>query len=403
MSERPCVQSAPKTVPALYQKPSLNLELTSNTVIVQPNSTIEAASASDSLLTGIVHLTLPTKRRVKAIKVELFGHGNVFAGNYGVSNTVETLRKTVSIKLAGQEFEAGQHSFEFMIIVPSNTATHMQCHAGRVRHHVRATLDFADSYLSSSISSHPTTVFITAGSPTTNAQDLDSTEIFLAHNHETLGLVEASFYTPHLAISGLVHAKLTFQALPEDVEIVKLESWITQKHVIVNTNGETLTPLAKKVKLLPTTKRDCWRKSSVQSTPCASRRLAWQTGSKSTTTDLDGDDGNDRSATNFEQLLRLPSDKFVRPTSLEGTDFAVIVSHVLTTELTFRQGGGDVQVFSIGKDVVLTSCRCQLESLVLPRYAEKQHERKSQQQCYCTVGDADLLEGDFASLLQHFA
>lgn len=60
----------------------------------------------------------------------------------------------------------------------------------------------------------------------------------------------------------------------------------------------------------------------------------------------------------YARTMRIPMDDYVRPTTLEGTDARIRVSHKLSVEVRYRKEGDDVdKVLLVGKDVIIGSVR----------------------------------------------
>ncbi|KAF8326860.1 uncharacterized protein EI90DRAFT_3069291 [Cantharellus anzutake] len=80
------------------------------------------------------------------------------------------------------------------------------------------------------------------------------------------------------------------------------------------------------------------------------------------------------SATSYHisHLARLPSDEFIRPSTLKGTNTPIEISHDIVLELKFEhpESENDVKVLKVSKSLTISSCCCMIESLLVPTYSE---------------------------------
>lgn len=101
--------------------------------------------SADPVLHGTVTLVLPKPRILSHLSVRLVGRFNVATGEPGRPfESGETLNKTLSLvrdvdSETGLSLEAGEHRWEFDLIVPSNGAVYERCSRGSVRHAASAT------------------------------------------------------------------------------------------------------------------------------------------------------------------------------------------------------------------------------------------------------------------------
>jgi len=72
----------------------------------------------------------------------------------------------------------------------------------------------------------------------------------------------------------------------------------------------------------------------------------------------------------ISHLGRLPSDDVIRPSTLQGTNTPIEVSHDLVLEMKFDVPGKDSEVLRVSRRVTISSCCCMIESLLVPTYAE---------------------------------
>lgn len=121
--------------------------------------------------------------------------------------------------------------------------------------------------------------------------------------------------------------------------------------------------------------------------------------------------------------MRVPDDDLVRPTTLDGTETRIRVSHKLSVEIRYRKVGSDedtattilkpINIASVGPptsvvpiafaDPLLSQCCSVIDSLFLPAYvktAPKTIIRPINLRCLCNLSLKEMVDRDgFA--LQH--
>jgi hypothetical protein len=174
-----------------------------------------------------------------------------------------------------------------------------------------------------------------------------------------------------------VNARVTLLGAPTAVTILSVEAFITQQYSIGYSNGKSHSPKAKRYPL---------RKVNSSASPslCAPICTGSCTNGQPTSQDLPLAPASSPSAPDccppqpdvtscdsnplaeldagqsfhYWRTMRVPDDDHVRPSTLEGSDARIRVSHKLSVEVRYRLPGADTdKILLIGKDMVIGSVR----------------------------------------------
>ncbi|GAA6014743.1 hypothetical protein JCM10207_006924 [Rhodosporidiobolus poonsookiae] len=424
---------------SLFSSPSIKVALEEDDIFVHPLP--GDFPSSDPILRGTALVTLPSRRAIKKFKVIFEGLADVCGGEGYQYETSTVMKKQLETDFKGEVFESGNHAFNFSFIVPSSTAISQRSMYGRTRHYVKAYVEFDGGLLSTSISSPPTIVFIFAN-PSPPGELPDPTDLVLQHFSEDLGPVGVHISSPYLTVAALANVRVSLLSPPEPVTIVSVDSFITQSFEITYKNGRVARPTPKPFIL--TKVEHAASPSFVASVPSAaactgepqpgpiptspSTALCVSPASApllepATTSDPDLKPGSTycrpklvpdpcplarvKSGQEFHhaRIVRVPDDDYVRPTTVEGTDTPIRVSHKMSVEIRYRKEGdnpdAEDMVFTMGKAINITSCCCLTDSIFLPTYAAaapKTVIRPLMSRCACHLSLKECFDRDGALL-----
>ncbi|ORY91745.1 hypothetical protein BCR35DRAFT_286729 [Leucosporidium creatinivorum] len=411
---------------SLFTQPSLSLTLSEDMVFVHPSQfepdLLLPSTGRDPLIFGTALLSLPSAKAVNKIRVVFEGLCDASGGSGQPYESSTTLHKELEIDLKGEIIEAGDHAFNFSFIVPSNTAPYQRCNYGRTRHSVKATASFAGAF-TPSVSSPPIAVYVVASPQAAGEVPLPA-DISIQHFSEDLGPVGIGFASPHLTVASLVNVRVTMLGAPSPVQILSIDSFVTQQYEIQYTNGKVHHPKAKRYILRKISSTDSTPSPSLCVPICTgscnggqptSQELPLAPASSPSSTDccpprpdLPSCDSNPLAALDAEQgfhysrTMRVPTDDHVRPTTLEGTKARIRVSHKLSVEVRYRLAGAEQdKILFIGKDMVIGSCCALADSLLLPSYsacAPKTIQRPLHMRCYCSTSLKEMVDRDGLAL-----
>ncbi|KAI5475765.1 Arrestin-like, N-terminal and Immunoglobulin E-set domain protein [Pseudohyphozyma bogoriensis] len=322
---------------SLFYKPTLKLSVDQEHVTVYPPKSLSDEPTLDTIFRGTVTLHLPTSRAVGCLKVSLKGLCDAWGGDGYPYESNETLNKRVRLDLNGEIMKAGQHSFNFAIVIPATTAVTQSSTYGRVRHHVRAKVEFSSGFLPT-LSSELININITAAS--TTPEDLpESTEIIVEHFSSDLGPISIELSSPHLTVASLLALKVVIPSPPLATKILSIESFIQQSFTILYADTSLVVrPPARRYKLHYVDQHEEMSNSSqpvVVSKPLAVL--------------------NPEGSFSYAKLARCPTETHIKPTTLEGTETRIRVSSAIVVEMRYKIEGGDEKVVVVNRPVVLDS------------------------------------------------
>ncbi|GAA5918559.1 hypothetical protein JCM1841_003303 [Sporobolomyces salmonicolor] len=449
---------------SLFSSPSVTITLEEDQIFVHPVSS--DYPTQDPIIRGTVLISLPSKRAIKRIKVVLEGlcdaYGGVGSGRY---ETTTSLQKQLEQHLDGEIFEAGNHAFNFAFIVPSSTAVSQRSNYGRLRHYVKATVDF-EGRLMGSVTSAPTALWV-AANPSAPGELPYPTDISFEHFSADLGPVGIHVSSPHLTVSALMNVRLSLLGPPQPVTIISVNGVISQTFEVHFADGEVTHPKSQNFTLTkvdqraspsltvpihnpttcpinpgseasldtPTTETPPLSRgssflssaaSSLRSRPSLSPGVTTTTSPASTIpptpsfrpvskccTILPDEPVPDPSPLvhlqtgeefNHTRICRVPDDDHVRPSTLEGTEASIRVSHKMSVEVRYRKEGDEEDmVLTIGKPITITSCCCLVDYFYLPAYSASAPTRSPitrtlVSRCACNMSLKEVFDRDGQAL-----
>ncbi|KAM0788678.1 hypothetical protein ACM66B_002775 [Microbotryomycetes sp. NB124-2] len=412
------------TLSALFNGATLDINLAEDFAFVHP-AVVPGQPARDPIIHGTATLRLSSARPVGQIKVVFEGLGDAYGGNGTVYESTKSLYKELMLDLKNEVFEAGAHAFNFSFIVPSQTAVYQRCTYGRVRHFIKATAKFPGRF-SPTVSSEPVPVYIVAN-PSPAGELPEPLNIEIQHYSEDLGPVGIGIASPYLTVAALLCSRVTLLGSPTPVDIISIDTYIKQQyHISFNDSSKNVSPEPKRFKLrkvdpfkatpslvIPICVNDCCpeepRKNAAdrllnacqlpEKEPCCPVKPDVYSTDPTPLKQLSDNEGF-----HYSRTARVPTDDFVRPTTLPGTETRIRVGHKVMVEIRYRiKGDTKDKVLVIGKDVTIASCCCWIDSLLLPAYskvAPKDSSKRLKHHCQCNIPLAEAVERDGAALVE---
>ncbi|GAA5983003.1 hypothetical protein JCM5350_003537 [Sporobolomyces pararoseus] len=232
---------------ALFSSPKVAVSLEEDQLFLHPIDS--DYPTPDPILRGTVILNLPSKRAISRFKVVLEGLCDISPGQgHTAYESSTTLRKELVTEFNGESFDAGPHHFNFSFIIPSSTAVYQRSLHGRVRHWVKATVDF-EGMLYPSASSAPTALWLTAN-PSPPGELPLPTDVTYQHFSPDLGPVGVHVSSPHFTVSALCNLKISLLGAPRKVTITSIKGFITQTFNLTLEDGSIAKPKPAKFELV---------------------------------------------------------------------------------------------------------------------------------------------------------
>ncbi|GAA6029706.1 hypothetical protein JCM8097_001011 [Rhodosporidiobolus ruineniae] len=438
----------------LFSSPTVKITLEEDDIFIHPVAT--SYPTVDPVLRGTALVTLPSRRAIKKFKVVFEGLCDAFGGDGWAYESTVALHKEVEQDFRGEVFEAGNHAFNFSFIVPSSAAVSQRCAYGRIRYYVKAIVDFEDGLIRNSVSSAPTALWL-AANPSPPGELPYPTDVSFQHYSEDLGPVGIGIASPHLTVAALCNVRLSLLGPPQPVNVISVNGIITQTFEVHYTDGKVAKPKPRQftltkvdqraspslcvaahnpvtcpiVPLPPGTTFPADAVPSALPTPSNASLTTAATAPSCATAHSSTDDLPPNSFRpistccaivpdqpipdpsplasvvpgqefHHSRICRVPDDDHVRPTTLEGTETKIRVSHKISVEVRYRKAGDEEDmVLTIAKPVTIASCCCLVDSLYLPAYsacAPKTVTRPVVPQCACNMSVKSLFDRDGAAL-----
>ncbi|GAA5944456.1 uncharacterized protein JCM15063_006370 [Sporobolomyces koalae] len=232
---------------ALFSSPKVAVSLEEDQLFVHPVDS--DYPTPDPVLKGTVLLNLPSKRAISRFKVVLEGLCDISPGaGHQAYESSTTIRKELVTEFGGEEFDAGAHHFNFAFIIPSSTAVYQRSTHGRVRHWVKATVDF-EGMLYPSASSAPTALWITAN-PSPPGELPLPTDVAYQHFSPDLGPVGIHVSSPHFTVAALCNIRLSLLGAPKAVTVTSIKGFVIQAFDLTLENGKSVKPKPSKFELV---------------------------------------------------------------------------------------------------------------------------------------------------------
>ncbi|KAK4055772.1 hypothetical protein OIV83_000319 [Microbotryomycetes sp. JL201] len=369
-------------ITALFNGATLDINLAEDFAFVHPEC-VPGYPARDPIIHGTATLTLSSARQVSQIKVVFEGLSDAYGGNGTVYESTTSLHKELVLDLKDELFEAGAHAT-------------------------------------------PVPVYIIAN-PSPAGELPEPLDVSIQHFSEDLGPVGIGIASPYLTVAALLSTRVTLLGPPQPVDIIGIETYIKQQYkVSFNDSSRNSSPEPKRFRLrkvdpfkvtpslvIPVCVNDCSpeepRKNAAErilkscqlpdKEPCCPVKPDVYSTDPTPLKQL-----RDNEGFHYSRTARVPTDDFVRPTTLPGTETRIRVGHKVVVEIRYRiQGETSDKVLVIGKDVTIASCCCWIDSLLLPAYskvAPKDSSKRLSHICQCHIPLAEAVERDGAALVE---
>ncbi|GAA5824172.1 hypothetical protein JCM11251_001551 [Rhodosporidiobolus azoricus] len=406
-------------------QPTLEVSpLAQETFFLHPNPQV-GAPTHDETFTGHIRLWLPKSRILKNLTVTLVGQYDIGWPDSRPFETGKLLERTVSLVQGGEglKLEKGEHTFEFIFVLPDNSAYYTRCRYGRVRHYITATA-YGLSMTGGDMVSNEKPVYLY---PNPGLQEPSrpppALDLKFEGHQEDVGVYKLALQSQNIMIAGLLLLRLSLVSPPNDVFIFSVRVKILQQFTLRSPKDQhscSPPPAPQTVMILDAAHpannakmQDDGRGDQTSTAPSREAPLkALRKGQ----------------AWNLVHLARLPNDNHLRPSSPDGTDTPIAAHHTLQIEITYRQMTGDesdptplspkgkerekqpnpeLKTLIMSKPFVLWSCCCFLDSLTLPVYAEfdtftcvEAGTEASMHPCLCRMPLKHLIETQANSLLK---
>ncbi|GAA5989603.1 hypothetical protein JCM10908_000549 [Rhodotorula pacifica] len=369
-------------------QPSLHISLVEDVFFLHP--TPEGMPSDDEFVRGTVTLYLPKARALKHLTVRLVGRYDIGWTDSTPYESGICLERTVSLLKEGEEvqLERGEHTFEFVLIVPAAAACYERCQYGRVRHMITAKAKGLGPMNSDILSKEkPTYLIVNPG-----LDDVSKPPPPMHHKFEgtldEIGPYSMALQSQHCMVGGLLLFRLNLLFPPIDLVIYTIKVKIVQTFHLqspVDKNHTADPPSAAQTVFIVDAAHppNYGKVSDTTRTP----KSEPQTPRIGPMKVLRKDE-----MWKLHHLSRLPNDNMIRPSTFEGTITPISVSHTIQMEMTYRpmtedeinppppngpstsskkgkEKEADRRKLVMSKPLELFSCCCFLDSLTLPVYS----------------------------------
>ncbi|GAA6011947.1 hypothetical protein JCM10207_003437 [Rhodosporidiobolus poonsookiae] len=369
-------------------QPSLSISLPQDVFFLHPSP--EGVPTDDELVSGTVTLWLPKPRTIRHLTVRLIARYDIGWNDSSPYESGVCLERTVSLLGEGEEvhLEKGEHVFEFMIIVPANSACYERCQYGRVRHSITAKAKHLGP-MGGDLYSQERAVFCVIN-PGLEEVSKPPPPLHLKFEGslDEVGPYSMSMQSQHIMVGGLLLFRLSLLFPPVNLIVYSVKVKIMQQFTLRSPvdRKHTSSPPPSPVTVFILDSAHPPNDAKVQDDGRGARSGS-QTPRIGPLKTLHKDE-----MWNIVHLARLPNDNYIRPSTPEGTDSPITVHHTIQMEMTYRpmteeesnpelrEGKGkgkdkDKQPEPERRKVVMSkpldifSCCCFLDSLTLPVYS----------------------------------
>ncbi|KAI5475766.1 Arrestin-like, N-terminal and Immunoglobulin E-set domain protein [Pseudohyphozyma bogoriensis] len=372
-------------IASFLSKPTVKVTIEQEQISVcPPLPGLPDEPSNDPILRGTVVLSLPSARAVKRINVLMEGLCDAYGGDGYPYESTTTLSKNLKLDIGGEMLDAGTYAYNFSFIIPSSTSVYQRCTYGRVRHYVKAKVEFASGF-SSYLSSDPVGFWI---SPTASSSHNipEPLEINIEHFSEDLGPIGVGISSPHLTVASLINLRLAIISPAKRCTITSVKGFIQQSFTILyNDPSLVATPPPRKFKLHHIEEGDGTAPMSYSSDRLREADpvplVELQPGQEYY----------------FSRLTRCPNDDHVRPSTPEGTEARIRVASKIVVEIKYSAEGGEEKVITIAKPVFISSCCSTMDSYYLPAYSKappKTIQRPIDNRCICNLSWKEMVDRD---------
>ncbi|WFD42290.1 hypothetical protein MPSI1_000932 [Malassezia psittaci] len=303
--------------------------------------------------------------------------------------------------------DKGLYDFEFHFIIPAFAAPYERCRYGRTRYLLTATALGAGRGGSNVVAQRE--VFVVQH----HASDCGAlpVEMHFHDMHEALGLISVGLTSAWITVGGIAKLAVVHPNPPPNVNVHMIRVFIEQKYELYNHRTSSMMQV-------PSDKLRVWEIGALPRVNSGAAAVTspalWAQGVLSAAGVLpDRRLGNaamqaypvvepldeslqvdqrplskvpcpGRHGYRIRNVVRLPDDNRLRPTTARGTRSDIRISHEMGVEVLFSRtdvidqrqdsdlyGQPKVQVFSVAKPVVIPSCAFTYDSIHLPPYTQE--------------------------------
>jgi len=346
---------------------------------------------SSPVLFVTVHLTVPVKssppKMIQSLMVTVRSIESLSfpRGRYEQSTTFE--KKVIVEQAAGAALSPGSiYRWEIMIPIPHTNASYERIRYGSSRQRVSAKITFS-GILSRTLTFEKPFIFITA--PTKDSTESFSWSRTHAASTGHLGPFFIALRTQHLTVGGFVRAALVLSAPRPSLKLQSFSVKVIQQVRIRS------------------------RQDPKYSESCLPTQVEFLT---ATAEDLSSGSGSNSHNEPIERawVVRLPDCQQIRPSTIAGSDSAILVSHNIEVHLSFLdkpfpsekvnpceldEQGRRLYHYRVSWYITLPSCTLRWRSLRLPAYSLLDSDpvpttprvfsecEKGESTKYCTCGE----------------
>ncbi|ORY80777.1 hypothetical protein BCR35DRAFT_304357 [Leucosporidium creatinivorum] len=381
--------------------PTLEVHLLEDHLYMKP-SFDENTPTSDPLLQGTVTLHLPKARTLRHLSVQVLGLQDIGWGDNRAIESSIVLDREVTLldSLASKaddddsahlKLEKGEHTWEFILVIPSSTPTYERSRWGRVRHRVVAKAKGLAAF-GGDIVTEERELFLKVDPGGAVSGPPPGFHARIEGRIDTSSPFGIELQSKHLMVGGLLLFR--FHALPladQPLVIASIALNIRQHFTLQSPEDATRTlnpkPDSLHVAFLdgdhPPNDGDL---QSDKPALAANRKNLWSS-----------EGGGELK---FKHLARLPKDNVLRPSTFPGTKAFIKLRHTVEVEILYHlpkdgELGQRLKV-SISKGLEFHNCSSYLPSLVLPEYAVRdplpQGPSEEHPNCLCCLKLKPLIE-----------
>lgn len=337
---------------------------------LEPNAPTEHAFG------GNVTLTLPKAREFRSLVVKLVTYYTVAIPEHQSETGV--LEEFVSKLTIPGRLEKGEHTYAWQLSIPRKSPPYERCAFGRVYHRLHAIAEGPGGTIKTDV---PLEVIV---NPAAEGETSGLNERLEGFNNE-VGPYLMTLSSEHVTVGGVVHFMLNLASVPADtyvhsVSAVIRQSYFLRSHLKPNLTG---TPPPHKRPVFVLDHRTPVRRPQVKSRPSSPNTPVQapspeRTGRPSTVVRAKGTPPPGKDVLAFikagesleiSHVARMPDDDLLRPTTQKTTVAPITIAHQVVLEVRFSVAGNDaIRVLRAERPLVISSCCCMLESLLLPSY-----------------------------------
>ncbi|TNY20512.1 hypothetical protein DMC30DRAFT_416925 [Rhodotorula diobovata] len=410
-------------------QPSLHISLVEDVFFLHPGPPEQPSE--DEMIRGTVTLFLPKARSLKHLTVRLVGRYDIGWPDSSPYESGVCLERTVSLIQEGEDAQLGkgEHTFEFIIIVPASAACYERCQYGRVRHTITAKAKGLGP-MGGDIVSSPKDAFLICNP---GLEDVSKPppplHLKFEGSLEEIGPYSIAMQSAYCMVGGLLLFRLNLLFPPTDLLIYSIKVKIVQAFELRSPVDKEHTcsppPWAQTVFILDSAHPPNMAKISEDNASGA--KSGMQTPRLGPLKALRKDE-----MYRLHHLARLPNDNHIRPSTQEGTITPISCHHTIQCEITYRpmteeesnpppfdavptgkKAGKDKEKEKkeperrkvvMSKPFDIFSCCCFLDSLTLPVYSlldpnPTPLDAELQLPCVCSYKMKQLVELHATNLL----